>query len=674
MTTLPVREMVLYKHGVGFFVRQGEVEGTEVNLAFRAEEVNDILKSLAVLDTAGGQVYGVHYQTPMDRAHRLANTSINLNNVESVTQLFQQLRGRQVTLVVVDIRDKQFTYAGRVIGTDRHQDAENGQKWYVSLLTSDGSTHIFPFTAIRQFTIKDDQSKQDLTYFLDTSMSEDNRRSVTVRMSEGKHDLVVHYVAPSPTWRVSYRLVAESEDEGNTGKALLQGWGLFDNRFEEDLEDVKVTLVAGQPISFIYDLYESKIPERPVVKDEARIVDAPVEFRAEKQPEPEPVTWGGGRRMAQMAPSASLAMLEESEETTDFYSPQSTARFSMPIDDMEESTAVSAEAKETGETFQYSVTAPVTVKRGESALVPIISHMVNYERELLYNKAKLPDHPVASLRFENQTGLTLERGPVTVVEDSDYKGEAIIPFTKDKNVVYVPYAVELGVNVKEDFKRSHELRGLAIDDQLLKQQIYVIHQTTYTIENATETEKTITVEAPIQSQFDLFDTPDPDAETLNERRWKIPVEANQTIEFTRKERYMQWRGDEIRNLNYYDLNEWIKNEYIDYTLIADLREILDAVQSIHNMNREISELGKERRTLYEKQEQLRRNMGALKQTGKEGTLRERVVDQLEESQDRLEAIDAEVEKLEATITETEKTIDQLIEALGTKYPNESEEQ
>jgi hypothetical protein len=666
MTTLPVREMVLYKHGVGFFVRQGEVEGVEATLTFRAEEVNDILKSLAVFDRAGGQVYGVHYQTPMDRAHRLANTSIHLGNDTSITQLLQQLRGRQVTLVVEDSKNKQFTYTGRIIGTEKHNIVTVGapaQKWFVSLMTSDGANHIFPFDSIRQFTIKDDQSKQDLTYFLDTSMSEDNRRSVTVRMSEGHHELVVNYVAPSPTWRVSYRLVAESDDDGNTGKALLQGWGLFDNRLEEDLDDVKVTLVAGQPISFIYDLYESKIPERPLIKDEARVVEAPVEYKAEKRAS---MRMTKGRDIERGAGGAMdiPAWLSDTADGDDFETLHSS------MGDLELSTAVSTEAVETGETFQYRVTTPVTVKRGESALVPILSHTVNYARELLYNQAKLADHPVASLRFENQTGLTLERGPVTLVEDGDYKGEAIIAFTKDKNPVYVPYAVELGVTVKEDFLITQELRSLSIDGELTTQQMYEIYRTTYAIENSTETDKVITIEAPKQDKNDLFDTLEPDAETLRERRWRVPVSANQTIEFTRKERRMNWRSRNIRQLRYLDLERYLENEYIDNALVDDLRGILDAVQSIQDMNQQIKELEQERQSLYEKQDQLRKNMGSLGSSGKEGTLRQRVVDQLEASQDRLEAIDIEIEELKSAIIETEQTIADLIGALGEKYPSE----
>ncbi|MDX2140576.1 MAG: hypothetical protein SF123_21015, partial [Chloroflexota bacterium] len=280
MTTLPVREMVLYKHGVGFFSREGAVSGDSITLIFRQDEINDVLKSLAVFDRAGGQVLGIHYATPMDIEARLANTSIRLSDSTSLHDLLRDLRGRQVELTVEVTRGSLETVSGRVIGIDEivNQSGEIPQPALLTLLEDGGQVRVLRLDAVRALRILDTQSSDDLSYFLDTSVGDDNRRSVHIRLSEGEHQLAVFYVAPAPTWRVSYRLVAESDDGRATGKALLQGWGLFDNRLEEDLENVRVSLVAGQPISFIYDLYKSSVPERPIVEDEARIAPGPIEF------------------------------------------------------------------------------------------------------------------------------------------------------------------------------------------------------------------------------------------------------------------------------------------------------------------------------------------------------------------------------------------------------------
>src|SRR5690349_16593127 len=118
MAQLSVREMVLYKHGVGFFVREGDVSGESTALTFRQEEINDVLKSLAVFDRGGGQILGIHYQTPMDKAARLASSSIRLSDNGSLHSLLSGLRGRQVVLDFETTPGSIETVSGRVIGID----------------------------------------------------------------------------------------------------------------------------------------------------------------------------------------------------------------------------------------------------------------------------------------------------------------------------------------------------------------------------------------------------------------------------------------------------------------------------------------------------------------------------------------------------------------------------
>src|SRR5258708_40052571 len=95
---------------------------------------------------------------------------------------------------------------------DRFNMADPIMGWLISILAEDNQVRVFRLSALRNLTIQDTQSDHDLQYFLDTSMGEDTRRTVAVRLGAGDHDLVVSYVAPSPTWRVSYRVIAESSE------------------------------------------------------------------------------------------------------------------------------------------------------------------------------------------------------------------------------------------------------------------------------------------------------------------------------------------------------------------------------------------------------------------------------------------------------------------------------
>src|SRR5215467_6942787 len=67
---LPVKRVVLYKNGVGYFEHLGQVRGNQdVTIPFTSGQLNDVLKSLTVLDQGGGRITGVAYgsSAPVER-------------------------------------------------------------------------------------------------------------------------------------------------------------------------------------------------------------------------------------------------------------------------------------------------------------------------------------------------------------------------------------------------------------------------------------------------------------------------------------------------------------------------------------------------------------------------------------------------------------------------------
>jgi len=260
MTNIPITHLTLYKHGVGYFQRQAEVSGEQVELIFRVEEMNDVLKSLTAIDyrgggtsQGGGQVLSINYATPQSREERLAGSSVHLGDTRSLQDLLISLRGRPVRLLL----DQAETVEGRLVGIDEMPQRQPLDTTLVSILVGGGErVETLSLGRLRGVEILDQTAAGDLRFFLDTALTQEDYRRVVVHLSPGDHDLAVGYVAPAPTWRVSYRLVAD-EQETHRGEVLLLGWGIVDNRLEEDLEGISLSLVAGMPISFRYDLYRS---------------------------------------------------------------------------------------------------------------------------------------------------------------------------------------------------------------------------------------------------------------------------------------------------------------------------------------------------------------------------------------------------------------------------------
>jgi hypothetical protein len=637
---LPITRMTLYKHGVGFFERRATLSGGKVELSFRVEEMNDLLKSLTVIDWGGGQVLGTEYATPQSREERLTGCSIRLDDDRSFRDLLVSLRGRHVRLLL----DQEQEMTGTLVGLDELPERQPVTASLVSLLLEDTTqVKTVGLGRVQGVEILDERGAGDLRFFLQTTLAQDEHGQVTIRLTTGDHDLSVSYIAPAPTWRVSYRLVADADaDDGPI--ALLQGWGIFDNRLEEDLEDISLSLVAGMPISFVYDLYKPFMPERPVVKEEERVAAAPVEYAAAE------ASFGVAE-----APLGEPVMKSV---------PAPPHRRAISPDAMQRVAPPTTEGESLGELFQYVIGTPVTVGRGQSAMVPIVSSQMGYRKDLLYNGTKMPVHPVATLRLANATGLTLERGPVTVIEGGVYVGEAVLPFTGVGGELAIPYAVELGVKVREDGGFSRQIQGLQIREAFLHLEEWDIRWREYQLNNSTEQAVVVLVEHPRSSEYDLFETPEPKERTDEHVRFEVRVPARAETKLRLQERRLVRRREEVRKQSYQGLQRYLKQGVLDRKIYDSVVELLGLWDQIAEYEKRLQEIGKERQKVYEAQQQIQGNMGTLGTTGKEGVLRARYVEQLGASEDELKALDGQDADVKAKIERFKQEIEALIKALG----------
>jgi hypothetical protein len=655
MINVPITRMTLYKHGVGFFERRAELSGKEVELSFRVEEMNDILKSLTAIDWGGGQVLGIDYATPQSREERLAGCSIRLSDDRSFRDLLIGLRGRRVRLIL----EQEEEAMGTLLGLDevRWRPPQGSPPLLDSSLVSlllDESDQVQKVSLgrVQGVELLDERGANDLRFFLQTALTQEEYRQVTVRLTPGEHDLSVSYIAPAPTWRVSYRLVvgeASAQAESDDPSALLLGWGIFDNRLEEDLEGISLSLVAGMPISFVYDLYTPFTPERPVVEEEARVAAAPVEF--------------DGARAPSDAERTKAMMLGEAAMLGAMAAPQPPARRAIRREALERAAPVTTTGEALGELFQYVIGTPVTVGRGHSAMVPIVSSDLGYRKDLLYNRSKLPAHPVATLRLKNETGLTLERGPVTVIERGEYVGEALLPFTVAGGEVIVPYAVELGVKVREEDGSSREIRGLQIKKDYLHFEEWDNRWREYQLNNSTGEAMAVLLEHPRTVSFDLYDTPEPKEQTGEHLRFEIAVPPRSESKLRVQERRLVSRREQLSRQSYRGLQHYLRQGLIDRRTHAQVAELLKLWEQIADNEKALTEADKERQKLYKTQQQIQGNMGALSTTGKEGALRARYVEQLEASEDQLKALAQQESDLKAGIERLKQEIDARIKAL-----------
>ena len=652
MTTIPITHMTLYKHGVGFFERRARLNGEQVSLAFRVEEMNDVLKSLTAIDWGGGQVLGVEYPSPQSREELLAGCSIHLSDQRSLQDLLVSLRGRRVRLLL----DQGEALSGALLGLDEAPEEEPLATALVSLLLDESTAvQAAPLGRVQGVEILDDAAAGDLRFFLASSLTQEAHRQVTVRLTPGEHDLSLSYVAPAPSWRVSYRLVVEGEGErekegGGERNALLLGWGIFDNRLEEDLKEISLALVAGMPISFVYDLLTPVTPERPEIRDESRVAAGPVSFGAAMPPPAAPMM-------------ASLAMAESFDGAA-MRQPAAMAKRGINAQALDQTTTAVASGADLGELFEYVIATPVTVGRGQSAMVPIVSARLDCRKDLLYNGSKLSAHPVATLRMRNDTGLTLERGPATVIDRGQYAGEAVLPFTLVDGEIVAPYAVELAVKVQEESQVTRELSALRISGYYLLFEEWDVRTRVYRLSNSSAKSLTVLVEQPRTEFYELFDTAAAQEKTAENLRFAVDAPARGEATLTVRERRLLSRREEIRRQSAQALQDYLARGLLDSKSHNRLRELLDLWDRSAAHERRLAEIEQERQKIYKSQEQARGNMGALGAAGKEGELRAGYVDKLRASEQQLETLAGEEKKLQAEIARLKEQIEAAIKALS----------
>jgi hypothetical protein len=297
-----------------------------------------------------------------------------------------------------------------------------------------------------------------------------------------------------------------------------------------------------------------------------------------------------------------------------------------------------------GDLFEYAIEHPVTIRRNQSALVPIVLRSFEGRPVLLHNRQTRPDNPMRAVELKNTTGLTLEGGPVTVLEGGSYVGEAMLETIKPDEQRLVPYAVELSVRVLDNVdSHSEDTHRLVIRDGKLIRHSARVQQTTYHLDNKGDSEQVVYLDHPREAaSWKLADTPEPVETTENFWRFRFALPARKVTRFVVKARWAQKSSEQIGGMDPGAILVLIEQGQVDEATARVLRDVAAAQQERARHEQAIAALEEEQRRIYAEQERIRKNLDALGSRGDEKGLRERLVRTLAGQEDRLEQITAEI--------------------------------
>jgi len=771
VTKLPVRRVVLYKNGVGYFEHLGHVRGSQdVHVDFTSAQLNDVLKSLTVLDLSGGRITGVDYNSEAPLARRLATLRLALGEKPTTAEFLGALRGARL-----EVRSGTGpALIGKLLSVERK--TRTGTNWTVetdeiSLITDGGevrSVDLNPSTSVR---IAEKDLQIEVGRYLGliaSSRDQDVRRMTISTTGNGERNLYVSYISEVPIWKTTYRIVLPAKPDK---KPLLQGWAIVDNTVGEDWDGVELSLVAGAPHSFIQQLSEPFYGRRPVVP-------LPESVQLSPQTHAATLLRGNGRLSGTVTdpsgaavPGAIVRLMDDSNNVIAQTNAESNGQYSFsgvaagnyrvqiersgfkrteiaglnvspgenqlnaqlqvggsnqivevtadaasldtttagltvvnrlspvanrphvgvgsgaggpgsgylaklspappptpPMASLEEARAMgeaAASGQELGDLFEYKLKDRVTLKKNQSALVPIAQTEIEAEKVSLWSGTSGSGRPLRGLWLKNTSPLTFDGGSFSVLENEVFAGEGLTDPIKPGERRLLSYATDLGLLVEASANsQPQHVTRVKIFKGVLTQISELHERTLYVARNQDDAKRVLVIEHPARPEWTLAKgAADPEEKAPAEYRFRMEVPAKASASLPIEEVRTLATTYELSNLTDDQIGLFVKQGTITPEMAQALGKISAQKAVVAKLEEEMENRQKDIDRIVEDQGRLRENMKALRGSAEEKALLQRYTKQLDEQETQLETLRRKIQDTEAQRDKANDLLEKMIDEL-----------
>jgi hypothetical protein len=676
---LKLDRVVLYRNGVGYFERRGEVDGDVLRIRCRKDQVNDILKSLTVVDKSSGVALSV--SMPLD-PQSWANAALSTlkPGQGDLGSVLDSLRGTWVSL-----RTSTKSVTGRILMVETATNAEGIPDRRISVLNGD-LVHVVLLSQVTSVRFQDGELAMQLNRSLDASSGEGIFQQVMVEIrlaGDAKHDLMISYVVAAPIWKPTYRVILPEEGDD----ALLQAWAVVDNISGEDWTDVRMSLTSGTPIAFRFDLHTPRNVWRPDLSALGGGRAARVSTGESSLPTPPPAAKevaeykkgkkdrvGERRRPRAKASAVARGYGGPADDFSGAVAPEpdQDEEGGILAEELRASTRAQTRASRSSGLTRYDLEGRVTVPDGTSTMVAILNEGVKAEQTFLYRPGGAgvgyEQNPYRVVRFTNSTPFVLETGPISIYSGGSFVGEGIAKTISANASTTIPFSVEQEIVVTSSNK------GSSGDARLVKMAAGVLTVETWqryvtiwkVVAPVAKTKRKVLVrQSPYGSSYSLKTRPEGTEDVSGAWLFPVFVEAGKT----EGELEVVQRTPRRRNISIWDgsatkvLASLVSVENMDAALLKRLEPIISKRKEIADIDREVANLKKQQRELDQRADQTRRNLEAIKKDPAGGRLRARLSKRLNEFTKEGDKLGRRVVELTSQRLERKIEIDELIDGL-----------
>jgi hypothetical protein len=388
------------------------------------------------------------------------------------------------------------------------------------------------------------------------------------------------------------------------GDPTLEGWAIVDNTSGEDWSNVRLAVVSGKPVSFITQLYEPRYVQRPFAELAENRAANPLVYQgaldAVRDASPAPAA----------PPPALMAKKAEGVAFGEVAGNIRNDRLAYAQQTASSSIASAADARQAGELFEYSFATPITVKQGESAMLPFLQQKIGARKLLVYSE-NYGLNPRDAAELNNNTGKTLDGGPITVYDSGSYAGEALVETMPMADKRLISYGVDLGTRITTAFDSSQTVvREVHVHRGILTSKSAVAETKTYTIKNVDAKAKTLIIEHGQRYGYTLLDQK-PLETTANAYRFEVKLAASGTQTFPVKEERVFDQTTSVSSMTPDVLTSWIQNKALSDAGRMQLQQIAAKKREIAANDAALSQASSDINATKQDEARIRNNMESL---------------------------------------------------------------
>ncbi len=702
---LPIRRVSLYKNGVGFFEHQGAVHGNDtVRIDFTTAQLNDVLQSLTAVDLGGGHISGAGYNSTTPLEQQLKSLPLGLGADATSTDLLGALRGARV-----EVTGAGTPFTGRILNVELRSEPRDPtidaatppqiEKHLLTVVSDGGDVRTVELTGATRVRMLDSGLRGDVDRYLETLAANrvDGLRHLTLLdHGSGTRELRVSYISEVPVWKCTYRILLDAAGTGTAPRvATLQGWAVIDNTVGTDWDNVELSLVSGAPQSFLQPISQPYYARRPEIglpqeaqlspqTHESGVEEAKSAVVSDELSMPQPVSTGVAGAVT--APPAVGIMGGLGLNSAPVQVQRRTAgvatgvghgigggsytagknKAAAPIsyeDSASASIAPNTSTASFDDYFEYKLNEPVTIKKNQSALVPILQAKVEVDPVTLWSPNGA--QPLRALWVKNTSGLTLDRGSFSIVQGGNFSGQGLLDPIHPGERRLLSYAADSAVRVSVDHPNdTRRLQQVTVAKGVLREKTAEVADVEYVVHNAANESRTVVVEQPRRQGWELDSDAKPEESTPLAYRFRVVTKPGETVRLHLGERHTLTTAYALANIDEQQMAAILRQNGDATAVLTALEPVFAAKRQLAHIDRQITERNDELSTIAQDQNRLRENLKALKGTVEERDLTRRYTGELNTQEDRVNVLKGDLAGLQTQRAAAQEVVAQAIGALN----------